>query len=144
MPKTRRASRKLVILRCLSIVILVIFAAIILTFRNVESDDESNARIYTRAKQACTSEIWIVQKDAVFYDISRMGKPFPEAFYGERIVDFACNERIAEQKLQTAKKFGVVAYFVVLSFVFCLPLPPVVIIWWLAEELRHHRSTQKE
>jgi hypothetical protein len=60
--------------------------------------------MYEQAKQKCNSELWIVEKDAVFYDIRPLQQPYPRKvseISGEEVVDFACSQSEAQSLKQS-------------------------------------------
>jgi len=79
--------------------IVAIFAAVIISRQIINAQPE---RIYSHAKSSCQSEIWLVEQDAVWTDVrGPIRKPYPENLSkvtGERVIDFACDQKSAEQK----------------------------------------------
>ncbi len=75
---------------CMSIVLAAIYL-----------HNQTPQEIYDRAKRICDTEIYLIERDAVWTDIRVVSKPYPsdvKAITGETVIDFACDKASAERK----------------------------------------------
>lgn len=95
--------------------------------------------IFEEAKAKCSSGIWLIENDAIFYDVLPVvSPPYPESLRGislEQVVSFACSKEDAEKKRESFSQGMSNIALVGSGLVTGAILVPSVLLWWLIEEV---------
>lgn len=137
-----KTPKRLKVLRILG-ALLVVITGILLLMIVLPSQKRTPEMIFEEAKATCNSEIWLIENDAVFYDVLPVvSPPYPESLRGisyEQVVSFACSKEEAEQKQEalsnSQSNLPLVAMGVLIGVYTLIVAVPSILTWWLVEEI---------
>jgi hypothetical protein len=133
-----KVPKRLKVLRIIGTILLGM-TAIILFMIALPSQKRTPEMIFEEAKATCSSEIWLIENDAVFYDILPVvSPPYPESLRGisrEQVVSFACSKEEAEQKRESLSNRESTFLLIALGVYAAVMTVPSILIWWLVEEI---------
>lgn len=137
MPKPK-SPKRLKVLRILGTILLVIVVILLLVIA-LPSQKRTPGGVFEEAKTTCSSGIWLIENDAIFYDVLPVVlPPYPESLRDiarERVVDFACSEEEAEQKSEALSDRRSSLPLIAFGLLAGTVTVPGILIWWLVEEI---------